>query len=534
MDCLHTHFQTRRLLRAPLLALWLAMPALCAAQTLFGVGDPTGAGAVNANRLLSVNAATGVATNIAACPNLSFNSRALAISPVDGLAYYFEDDNAANPQLNSINPGNPLGTGCANGVVRNTTLPADIQRATFCPDGRLYASSDTAQFFEVNAATGATIRTLNFTGLTTGGNAAGGGDLACASTGDLYITSLTTTGGGNNNHTLFRANAAAVQGTASGGNVAVVVVGALGVATNTNGLAEVDAGLAGCAAAPAPCLRTSSATQILAINSLTGAGTVVGNHGIGDGITDLGRAFATNVAIVKTGTPSVVLQGQTVNYTLNISNTGPGVAASVTVTDVFAAASYANVAWNCTVVQAGTPTLVTTACAAASGTGSINNTVSLSLGGAVRYSVTAPLTSTFAGTLTNTGAATVSVLITDTPTSNNLSSITTTVMPAARLEISKTNGTNTAVAGTTVAYTVTVANYGPANAPGTVFQDPDSPGLDCIDVAFTSTPPGSVTVSPASFTISDVENTGVTLTPTFPANSTATFRITCTVTATGQ
>lgn len=517
-----------------LLSVGLFFSAIALAQTLFAVGDPTAPGGVNANRLFSIDPATGAATNITACPNLSFNSRALAVSPLDGLAYYFEDQGGANPQLNTINPGNPLGVGCVNGAARNTTLPGNVRRATFCPDGRLYASSSSAQFFQVNAATGATVRTLNFTGLPTGGNAVGGGDLACASNGDLYIASLTTTNGNNNNYSLFRASAAAVQGTANGGNIAVTVVGALGINANLNSLAEVASGLAGCAAAPAPCLRASSATQILAINSLTGAGSVVGNLGVGDGITDLGRSFPVDVSIVKSGTPSLVLQGQTVSYTLDIANAGPGAAASVTVTDVFAAASYANVAWTCAVVQAGTPTLVTTACAAANGTGSINNTVSLSLGGAVRYSVTALLTSTFVGTLTNTGVATVSVLITDTPTSNNQSSIATTVVPAARLEISKTNGTNTALAGTTVGYTVTVANYGPADAPGTVFQDLESAGLDCTNVSFASTPPGAVTVSPVAFTIADVESTGVTLTPTFPANSTATFRITCSVTATGQ
>ncbi len=516
------------------MVLGLSMPLVSVAQTLFGVGDTNAAGGVNANRLLSVDPGTGATTNIAACPNLSFNTRALAVSPLDGLAYYFEDDNAANPQLNSINPGSPLGTGCANGVVRNTTLPADIQRATFCPDGRLYASSDTAQFFEVNAATGATIRTLNFTGLTTGGNAPGGGDLACASNGDLYITSLSITNGNNNNYSLFRAAAAAVQNTASGGNIAVTTVGALGIAANLNGLAEVNVALAGCAASPAPCLRASSATQILAINSSTGAGTVVGNHGVGDGITDLGRSFLADVSIVKTATPSLVLQGQTVSYTLAIANAGPGVGASVTVTDAFAAASYADVAWTCTVVQAGTPTLVATACAAASGTGSINNTVSLSLGGEVRYSVTALLTSTFVGTLTNTGAATVSVLITDTPTSNNLSSVTTTVAPAARLEISKTNGTATSVAGNTTAYTVTIANLGPGNAPGSIFVDPAATGLNCTTVTFASTPAGSVTVSPSPLTLSALQVTGIQLTPTFPAGSTASFVLTCEVTATGQ
>ncbi len=510
------------------LALLLALPGLGFAQTLFAVGDPAAPGAVILNRVLTVNPATGAATAI--CPNLSFNTAAMAVSPVDGLVYYIEQ-NVANPRLNTINPGNPLGTNCVTGAIRNTTLPAVTIRSTFCPDGRLYASSNTLQFFEINPATGATVRTLNFTGLTTGAS----GDFACVNNGDLYILSLTTTGGNANQYTLFRANAAALQGAASGGNVAAAAVGALGLAAAPNGLSEVAAGLGGCAAAPAPCLRASTATQLLAINSVSGAGSVVGNHNAGDGLSDLSRGFPLDVSIVKTSTPSVVLQGQTANYTLDISNAGPGVAASVMVSDLFDPAIYSNVSWTCAPLAAGAPTAVATACSAASGTGSINNTVSLSLGGTVRYSVSALLTSSFVGTLTNVGSTTVSVLITDAAPANNISNTaTSSVVPAARLELSKTNGTNTAVAGTTLVYTVTVANYGPADAPGTVFQDPDSPGLDCTDVTFTSTPPGAVTISPASLTIDDVENTGVALTPTFPANSTATFRITCSVTATGQ
>ena len=478
------------------------------------------------NGLFTINTATGAATTTGC--NLSFNSRAIAVSPVDGLVYYFQETIAA-PPLNAINP-----LTCAVGTARATTLPASVYRATFCPDGRLYASSNTAQFFEISASTGATLRTLNFSGLTTGGDANGSGDFTCTSNGDMYILSLSTSGGNNAVFSLFSATSSALQTTANNGTVTATTVGALGGANaRMSGLSEISAGRAGCAAAPAPCLLANSTTNIYAINSLTGASTLVGAHGVVDFLFDLGRSFPVDVSIVKTGTPAIALQAQTISYTLTISNAGPGVAASVTVADLFSSTAFGTVSWTCAPLLAGTPTLVTTACSAASGTGNINNTVSLSLGGSVRFSITALLTTTFVGTVTNVGSATVSILITDTPTSNNLSNtVTTNVVPAAFLTISKTNGVSSVVAGSTTAYTVTIANLGPGNAPGSVFLDPAASGLACTTVTFSATPAASITTSPSPLTLAALQSTGISLT-LFPANSTAFFVVTCGVTATG-
>ena len=510
-----------------LLGVWLLVMGSAAAQIVYGVGDPIGAGQSLPNGLFTVNTASGAATNTGC--TLSFNSRAIGLSPIDGLVYYIEQQKTS-PDLNSINP-----LTCANATARATTLPVNIYRATFCPDGRLYASGNTAQFFEINAATGATIRTLNFTGITTGGNNDGSGDFTCASNGDLYILTLSTTNGNNAIFALYRASSAAVQTTANNGSVAATRIGALGGANATmSGLSEIAAGRAGCAAAPAPCLLANSTTNIYAINSLTGASTLVGAHGVADFMFDLGRSFPVDVAIAKTSTPTAVLQAQTITYTLDVDNAGPGVAASVTVTDPFSAAAFGTVSWTCTPLQAGTATLVTTACSAASGTGSINNTVSLSLGGAVRYSITALLTTTFVGTVTNVGQATVSSLITDTVPSNNTSAtVTNNVTPAALLTITKTNGVNTVTAGGTTAYTVTVANMGPADAPGSVFLDPAASGLNCTTVTFSATPAASITVLPSPMTLTALQSTGITLTA-FPARSSATFVVTCGIAATGQ
>lgn len=496
---------------------WMAASAACG-QTVYGVGA-SGATGTTYNRLFSVNPTTGVATNLC---GLSFQSAAMAVSPLNGLVYYFAIT-AANPAMNTINPN-----GCVNGTAVGTTLPAGIIRATFCPDGRLYASSNNGQFHEINPATGATVRTLNITGVPT----AGSGDFVCTNNGDFYVVANGTAGGAA--YRLYRANAAAVSGTASGGNVAFTNIGPLNLTGTPNGLSEVTQNLASCAAAPNPCLiaSTGATNRVWGIDVTNGdADQLAGTTG--HALTDLSRSYPLDVAVTKTASPATVLQGQTVTYQITVANVGTAVAQNVTVTDALSPALYESVSWTCAVLAAGNATAVTTGCATPSGTGSINNLVSLSIGGSVRFTVAANVTDTFTGTLSNSALATVSVLLTDQNTANNRSTTaTSTVTPAALLAVTKTNNASTLVAGQTTSYVITVVNDGPADAPGTVVRDVAAPGLNCTSVAFESNPPGAAT--PNTLAISALQSTGIELTPTFDADSTATFTVTCQVTATGE
>lgn len=110
---------------------------------------------------------------------------------------------------------------------------------------------------------------------------------------------------------------------------------------------------------------------------------------------------------------------------------------------------------------------------------------------------------------------------------------TTPVVRQSLLTVSKMNSGNTLPAGSTTSYTVTFANLGPSNAPGSVVKDPAVAGLNCTTATFTSTPAGSITTSPTVLNMTALQSTGVTFTPTFPANSTASFNLICSVTATG-
>lgn len=483
------------------------------AQAIYGVGAASG---TTYNRIYSINPNSGAATDLGC--GLLYSTAAMGVASLDGNIYYIEQ-NVANPRIVSVNPQT-----CANGTAVATTLPASVIRATACPDGRFYAMSNTAAFYEINPATGATIRTLNWTGLPAGGS----GDFACTSDGNMYILAQD----GTANYNLYRATSASFQAVASGSNAAVTNLGDLGLAGAPNGLAEGPLGLAGCAASPNPCLlaSTGATSQTWRISSVTGAATNAGTTGAI--LTDLSRSFPVDISFSKAVTPTTALQGQTVFYTLTASNPGPGVVREVSIQDTFPA-GVASASWSCAVQAAGSSTIITTGCGTTpTGTGNINNTVSLSLGASVRYNVTATLSNTFSGTLTNLGRATITSVATDPNPSNNTSSVSSTVTPAANLSISKSNSVNTLTAGQTTTYALLAGNLGPADVSNAVIQDPATAGLSCTSVTCTAFGVGATCPVAPALSMSNLQGTGV-IVPSIPASTAVQLNVTCTVTATG-
>ncbi len=101
------------------------------------------------------------------------------------------------------------------------------------------------------------------------------------------------------------------------------------------------------------------------------------------------------------------------------------------------------------------------------------------------------------------------------------------------LSVSKDNGVTSLVAGGTTTYALTVVNSGPSLADGTVVRDPAVTGLNCTSVTCSAVG-GAVCPTAGSTTIAYLQSAGGITLPTLPANSTATFALNCTVTATGQ
>lgn len=510
--------------RSAALCLALLLVNTASAQALYGVGDATSTTVTitSATALFAVSPTTGAANPIC---TLSGPSTANSVSSIDGQIYYITRTGVTPPNLYKINPLTCANTlvgaisGAAGPVLGNTTL-----RATHCPDGRFYVATNTAQFFEINANTGATLRTLNWSGLPTSGS----GDFACTDNGNLYLVAPIAVN--STTYALFRADAATFATVPGGSSVPVTQIGAsLGLAGTPNGIAEGPSGT-GCAAGN-PCLYVSnSANQTWRVNSVTGAATNAGTTGYG--LTDLSRSFPVDISFSKTATPTTALQGQTVLYTLTASNPGPAVVNSIQILDNFPT-GIASASWACTVQNPGSATLVATSCGATpTGTGNINATVSLSLGASLRYNVTATLSSSFTGTLTNAGSALINVPATDPNPSNNTSTVSTAVSPAANLSLTKDNGSGTLNAGQTTTYILTVTNSGPGSANNAVVSDPVAAGLSCSTVTCSIASGAAACPAPASLTISNLQNTGIVI-PAFPANSSVNLNVTCQVTASG-
>ncbi|MFM9879192.1 MAG: hypothetical protein ACKVOO_02115, partial [Burkholderiaceae bacterium] len=258
-------------------------------------------------------------------------------------------------------------------------------------------------------------------------------------------------------------------------------------------------------------------------------------------VTDFqaGKTQRTDTVSAPTSANVTVPGGGTVQYLLTVTNNGP-VTGTTTFTDTVPALLTPSIAAITAVATGGGS--CTTATAVVGGQLRVTGTFATAPAGAF---CTITVTQRGSSTLATLGSATNTITVSGSPTfeaasvgtdqnpGNNVATVTTLVSPSANIQISKTNGVPTLTAGSTVGYTVTVANLGPAAAPGTSFLDPPVNGLNCTTVTFTSTPATSVTTSPFPLTLTALQTTTVSLTPTFPAGSTATFRITCNVTATG-
>ncbi len=92
------------------------------------------------------------------------------------------------------------------------------------------------------------------------------------------------------------------------------------------------------------------------------------------------------------------------------------------------------------------------------------------------YTISGTITNTATGVITNTAVVTPSAGVTDPVTSNNTSTVTTTLAPLANLQIKKL-GPATAVPGTKITYTIAVTNDGPSAASVITITDPTPAGL---------------------------------------------------------
>jgi uncharacterized repeat protein (TIGR01451 family) len=210
---------------------------------------------------------------------------------------------------------------------------------------------------------------------------------------------------------------------------------------------------------------TTSAYNALSLNNTR---VTVANWRIGQ---------TADLAITKTDGVSSVTPGLPVTYTIQASNSGPSAVTNASVVDTFPA-SLSSISWTCS-SSAGS------FCAAASGSGNINQTVSLLVGGSATFVATGTLSLAATGTLVNTAAVSPPSGFVDPDLPNNTATDADMILILADVSVTKTDGLATAVPGQAIAYTITVSNGGPRPVSGVSVSDPVpgsllSPAWTCV------------------------------------------------------
>jgi uncharacterized repeat protein (TIGR01451 family) len=181
-------------------------------------------------------------------------------------------------------------------------------------------------------------------------------------------------------------------------------------------------------------------------------------------------AFAqiADLSISKAG-PASAFNGDTVTYTLTVSNIGPNGANGASFIDNLPA-GLTNISATCTAAIGGATCPATITVGATSVSGVIPT---LPANGVLTILITArfPVGGTDTS-LTNNGSVTAPAGVTDpVPSSNSTFINTALTYRTADLQITKTASTTSYTLGTPIDYTVTLANLGPGPADGAVFRD---------------------------------------------------------------
>jgi uncharacterized repeat protein (TIGR01451 family) len=254
--------------------------------------------------------------------------------------------------------------------------------------------------------------------------------------------------------------------------------------------------------------------------------SVVGNNCIN---VSLGASLSADLSITKTDGQATEVPGTSVTYTIVASNAGPDTATGATVADTVPAA-ITGVSWTCVGAGGGT--------CAANGSGNINDTVNLPVGGSVTYTLTGTIGASATGSLSNTATVAAPGGVTDPNPANNSATDTDTLTPQASLSITKTDGQASAAPGSPISYTIVASNAGPSTANGATVADTVPAAI--TGVTWTCAGAGGGTCGPgASGNVNDTANLPVggtatyTLTGTIDPSATGSLSNTATVAAPG-
>jgi uncharacterized repeat protein (TIGR01451 family) len=175
-----------------------------------------------------------------------------------------------------------------------------------------------------------------------------------------------------------------------------------------------------------------------------------------------------DLGITKSDGLTAAIPGESVTYTIVASNAGPSDVDSVTVTDNIPNDLDCN--WTCNSNGGGS--------CSASGSGDISDNIDLPAGGSATYTAICNIDSAASGSIVNT--ATISAAEID-PAFGNNSATDTDSLPAdsADLAITNSDGTDMAIPGGSLTYTITAVNSGFADVSDASVTDSFPTELSC-------------------------------------------------------
>jgi uncharacterized repeat protein (TIGR01451 family) len=227
--------------------------------------------------------------------------------------------------------------------------------------------------------------------------------------------------------------------------------------------------------------------------------------------------------------------GGTTTYTVVVTNNGPLNVTGAVFTDN-KPAQVASWSWTCA-PDAGATCGVGSGGAIVTG---ISDTVSMPSGKSVTYTIVTTLGTAIPGNLVNTVTITPPIGTPD-PAMGNNTAIDTDAGPSADLSVSKTDGVSFYTPGSTLTYTVRVANNGPQTVIGAIFADNIPAQITtwtwtCLpDFSSTCTAGPTITAGNFADTINLATGQGVTYTVVATVNIAATGNLvnTASITAPG-
>lgn len=170
-----------------------------------------------------------------------------------------------------------------------------------------------------------------------------------------------------------------------------------------------------------------------------------------------------DLELTKTASAASVKPGQSLVYTIVVTNKGPSDATLVSLTD--------NIPDGIRITGATSTVGTVTIPASAQDTTAANaddltlNIGNLAKDATVTITVNATVLPGTTGSITNTAnVSTTDTSLIETITANNTGSVTTTLTPEIDLAITKTDSVDPATAGSPLTYTITVTNSGPSTA----------------------------------------------------------------------